>query len=60
MRSWASRLPTMVERPITTASKPASDSWTVFATTVQASGVHGSLLCHKAALDDRFHETNQM
>ena len=40
--SCASGLPTMLERPITTASRPASEACTVFARMTQPSGVQGT------------------
>ena len=39
--SWISGLPTMLERPTTTASMPASERCTVFASMTQPSGVQG-------------------
>ena len=40
--SCVTGLPTMLERPITTASRPASEGCTVLASMMQPSGVHGA------------------
>src|SRR6266852_6193014 len=40
--SWASGLPTMLERPTTTASQPASEGETVLVSRMQPSGVQGT------------------
>src|SRR6202035_18987 len=41
-RSCTSGLPTMLERPITTASSPLSDACTALASLMQPTGVHGA------------------